>query len=135
MYKTKTLAISICVLLTSVSQAEMTHSSMDSKPGCCEKNNVNMMNMSPEQHVQMMKDHMKKMDPMMMQALGPKDKNYDLRFMDVMIMHHEGGIKMAKDALKNAIHPELKDMAQKIIDSQQKEIDQMQQWKKDWYGK
>lgn len=56
----------------------------------------------------------------------------DMMFLDMMIPHHEGALAMAKDALAKAEHAELKELAQKIIDKQQKEIDQMQQWKKEW---
>ena len=56
----------------------------------------------------------------------------DMMFIDMMIPHHEGGITMGQDALAKAEHPELKELAQKMIDKQTKEIDQMQQWKKAW---
>ncbi|STX50160.1 Uncharacterized protein conserved in bacteria [Legionella busanensis] len=74
------------------------------------------------------------MDKMMMDKLGKKDNQYDKRFIDLMIPHHEAAIMMAKDALNNAIHPEIKDMAQKIIDTQQKEIEQLKAWRSQWYG-
>jgi uncharacterized protein (DUF305 family) len=80
------------------------------------------MNMSSSDHKIMMKD------------LGPKDATYDKRFMDLMIVHHEGGIMMAKDALKNSGRPKIKELAQKIIDNQEKEIQQMKDWEKSWYG-
>lgn len=41
---------------------------------------------------------------------------------------------MAQQALEKSDRAEIKELAQNIIDSQQKEIDQMQQWRKDWYG-
>ncbi|MFO2971178.1 DUF305 domain-containing protein [Legionella pneumophila serogroup 10] len=74
------------------------------------------------------------MDQMMMDKLGKKDTQYDKRFIDLMIPHHEAAIMMAKDALKNATHPEIKEMAQKIIDTQQKEIEQLKTWRNQWYG-
>ncbi|WP_131783895.1 DUF305 domain-containing protein [Legionella gresilensis] len=74
------------------------------------------------------------MDKMMMDKLGKKDNQYDKRFIDLMIPHHEGAIMMAKDALQNATHPEIKELAQKIIDSQQKEIDQLKSWRAQWYS-
>jgi uncharacterized protein (DUF305 family) len=51
-----------------------------------------------------------------------------------MIPHHEGALVMAKDALAKSDRPEIKQLAQAILDSQQREIDQMQQWKKEWYN-
>jgi len=41
---------------------------------------------------------------------------------------------MAKDALKNATHKEIKEMAAKIITDQQKEIEQLKKWRKNWYA-
>ncbi|STX55476.1 Uncharacterized protein conserved in bacteria [Legionella beliardensis] len=74
------------------------------------------------------------MDKMMMEKLGKKDNQYDKRFIDLMIPHHEAAIMMAKDALNNATHPEIKEMAQKIIDAQEKEIQQLKAWRSQWYG-
>ncbi|OLP20044.1 hypothetical protein BST81_02055 [Leptolyngbya sp. 'hensonii'] len=67
--------------------------------------------------------------------LGAADADFDLRFMNAMIPHHEGAVAMAKDALTKAQHPELRQLANEIIASQQAEIDQMKQWRKTWYGK
>jgi len=55
----------------------------------------------------------------------------DMGFIDMMIPH-QGGLAMGQGALVKVEHPELKDLAQKMIDMQKKEIDQMQQWKKAW---
>lgn len=73
-------------------------------------------------------------DMMMMQDLGPADERYDLRFIDAMIPHHEGALIMARDALTKAKRPEIKEMSKAIIHSQQKEIDTMKQWRKNWYA-
>lgn len=59
-------------------------------------------------------------------------KALDLMFIDMMVPHHEGALAMGKDALAKAEHQEIKDFSQKMIDSQTKEIAQMQQWKKAW---
>ncbi|WP_460206649.1 DUF305 domain-containing protein [Scytonema sp. NUACC21] len=71
----------------------------------------------------------------MLEDLGTADANFDLRFMNAMIVHHEGALDMAKDALNKSQRPEVKKLAQEIIDSQQKEIDEMKQWRKAWYNK
>jgi len=52
-----------------------------------------------------------------------------------MIPHHQGAITMAQDALSKSKRPEIKQLAQEIITSQQKEIDQMKQWRQAWYKK
>ncbi len=72
---------------------------------------------------------------MMKMDLGAADEQFDLRFMNAMIPHHEGAIIMAKDALSKAKHPELKQLANEIIASQQAEVDQMKKWRQVWYQK
>lgn len=58
---------------------------------------------------------------------------FDLAFIDAMIPHHQSAIDAGKLALQQATHPEIKQLAQKIIDAQQKEIDQMKAWRTAWY--
>ncbi|MCL1492703.1 MAG: DUF305 domain-containing protein [Pseudanabaena sp. Salubria-1] len=65
--------------------------------------------------------------------LGVADADYDLRFLDGMTPHHQGAIAMAEDVLKNSQRPELKKLAQEIIQAQKKEIAQMAEWRKAWY--
>jgi uncharacterized protein (DUF305 family) len=67
--------------------------------------------------------------------LGKADANFDRRFLDAMIPHHEGAIVMAQDALAKSKRPEVQKLAKAIIADQQIEIDNMKQWRKDWYGK
>ncbi len=67
--------------------------------------------------------------------LGPADENYDLRFIDAMIPHHEGAIVMAKDILQKSKRPELQKFANTIISAQTDEIAQMKAWRKAWYPK
>jgi uncharacterized protein (DUF305 family) len=84
-----------------------------------------MMAMSPEQMRGMM----------MQQDLGAVDAQFDLRFINAMIPHHEGAITMAKEVLRKTKRPEIQQMAQAIITSQQAEIEQMNRWRKAWYGR
>src|SRR3990172_6980220 len=58
----------------------------------------------------------------------------DAHFIEQMIPHHEDAITMANLALTNAKKSEIKQLAQNIVDSQSKEIDEMKGWYKDWYG-
>lgn len=58
---------------------------------------------------------------------------FDAMFIDSMIMHHEGAISMAEQALKEASRPEIKSMANDIIRAQKSEITQMRQWRDSWY--
>ena len=57
---------------------------------------------------------------------------FDLMFIDMMIPHHQGAVAMANDALSKAEHAEVKALARKIIDAQQKEIGMMTTWKAAW---
>jgi len=72
-------------------------------------------------------------DMMMKGDLGAADAQFDLRFINAMIPHHEGAVVMAKDALSKSKRPQIKKLAQEIISSQQKEIDQLTQWRKASY--
>jgi uncharacterized protein (DUF305 family) len=57
---------------------------------------------------------------------------FDLKFLELMIEHHQSAIDMAQPGIKNAKHQEVKDLARAIVDAQSKEIAQMKQWQKDW---
>lgn len=76
-----------------------------------------------------MMDHNRSMD------LGAADVNYDLRFIDAMMMHHQGAVVMATEALEKSQRPEIKQLANNIIAAQKKEIAQMKQWRTAWYPK
>ncbi len=71
---------------------------------------------------------------MMNMNLGAADDQFDLRFMNAMIPHHESAVVMANDALSKSKRPEIKKLAEDIVSSQQAEIAQMKQWKKTWYN-
>ena len=58
----------------------------------------------------------------------------DRTFIEMMIPHHQGAIEMAKMAISRAKSPEVKKLAQSIIKDQNREIQQMQTWYKQWYG-
>ena len=65
--------------------------------------------------------------------LGAADDQFDLRFINAMIPHHEGAIVMGKDALQKSQRPAVRKLAEEIVKSQQQEIDQLKQWRKAWY--
>jgi len=75
------------------------------------------------------------MGPMMGQPLDQlSGDEFDKAFLSQMTMHHAMAVEMAKPAVANASHQELKDLAQSIINDQTNEIAQMRSWAKDWYG-
>ena len=60
---------------------------------------------------------------------------FDRAFIDAMVPHHRSAIEMAKAAKTAGLtQPELVEIADNIISSQQTEIDQMLAWREDWYG-
>lgn len=65
--------------------------------------------------------------------LGPADADFDKRFLNAMLPHHEGAVVMAQDALAKSKRPEIQKLAQEIVSSQEAEIKQMKQWKQAWY--
>lgn len=61
------------------------------------------------------------------------DAPYDALFIDSMIVHHQGAITMANQALAEATRPELRALSEAILATQQAEIEQMQAWRQAWY--
>lgn len=78
-------------------------------------------------------DSMSMSEHAMTMDLGPKDDEFDLRFVDGMILHHRGAIAMSEAAITNSSRPEVKELAQNIIKAQEDEISQMQTWRQAWY--
>ena len=63
---------------------------------------------------------------------GKSGDEFDQAFISTMIEHHEGAVEMAKQAQQHAKHNELKSLSSAIITAQQKEIDQLKLWQKQW---
>jgi len=62
-----------------------------------------------------------------------KGRDFDIAFLSQMIAHHEAAVDMARKALALNAKPKTKEMAQKVIDAQTKEIAQMTGWLKEWF--
>ncbi|MDF7681618.1 DUF305 domain-containing protein [Enterobacteriaceae bacterium ESL0689] len=71
-------------------------------------------------------DGMKDMHEKMMAGIADPDP--DKAFAKGMTAHHEGAISMAETELKYGKDPEMKKLAQEIINAQKKEINQMNDW-------
>lgn len=56
---------------------------------------------------------------------GKEGEAFDKEFLIQMITHHENGVEMAKLALQKSSNADIKALAQKIIDAQNTEIEQM----------
>jgi hypothetical protein len=72
------------------------------------------------------------MDDMTAALEGKTGDDFDRTFLELMVPHHQGAIDMAKLAEGSAKHEEIKAMTKDILTAQQREIDQMNQWLKDW---
>ena len=57
-------------------------------------------------------------------------KDPDVAFAAGMLPHHIGAVKMAEVELKYGKDPEMRKLAENIINAQQAEIEQMQKWLK-----
>ena len=55
---------------------------------------------------------------------------FDMMFVDMMIPHHQGAIEMSREALQRSQRQEINSFAQQVIEKQQKEIAELQAWKK-----
>lgn len=62
-------------------------------------------------------------------------KPFDRKFIDMMVPHHQGAIRMARVELARGEDPDLMQLAESIIDAQAREIDEMNRWRTEWYGK
>src|SRR5215216_5157551 len=69
------------------------------------------------------------MDPQELANQEPFDK----AFIDAMIPHHQSAIEMALVAREKSKNPQIKELAENIISAQQTEIEQMKQWREQWY--
>ena len=66
------------------------------------------------------------------QQLANRDP-FDKAFTDAMIPHHQSAIEMATVAREESTIPEIKQLAENIVSAQQREIEQMKQWREQWY--
>jgi uncharacterized protein (DUF305 family) len=71
--------------------------------------------------------------PMMKNSPNATKAPFDLQFIDTMIQHHEGAVKMAQMALDKGQNKKIKKMAQNMIDDQQSEITKMKEMRKSSY--
>lgn len=65
--------------------------------------------------------------------LGRADALFDLRYINAMIAHHRGAMLLAAEA-KRSERTEIRDLAKAIEEGEPRLIDELYQWKKEWYG-
>jgi len=61
-------------------------------------------------------------------------KRFDQMFIDMMVPHHQGAIRMARIELAEGEDSRLQELSTAIIDAQSREIEQMNEWRAMWYG-
>lgn len=59
---------------------------------------------------------------------------FDRAFVDVMVPHHRGAVKMAEVVLESTQDSELRDLAEAIVSTQQREIEEMNAFRRKKYG-
>ncbi len=62
-------------------------------------------------------------------------EQFDQAFIEQMIPHHQMGIMMARMVDNSSSRAEIQGLAESIIRTQSEEIDRMQQWYQEWYGR
>lgn len=73
------------------------------------------------------------MEHMDMESLV-RAKPFDRAFIDEMVAHHQGAIRMAHAVMDKTKDAEIKQLANSIVKAQTSEIRDMNTWRKKWYG-
>lgn len=58
---------------------------------------------------------------------------FDQAFIDAMIQHHQSAIDAAQSALSQSGREEILKLSEEIIAAQSREIEQLRQWRAEWY--
>ncbi|MFN8015441.1 MAG: DUF305 domain-containing protein [Acidimicrobiia bacterium] len=111
-YVIAAVSLVICVLIT-LGISNMNNNNHDMSSG-----SKMDMNMSMSEMTSQMKD-----------LNGDK---FDAKFIEMMIVHHQGAIDMAELIPSRAKHQEIKDLGKAIIKAQTGEIKDMKKWQKEW---
>jgi uncharacterized protein (DUF305 family) len=83
--------------------------------------------------MEMSQEQMRGMGMMMNPERLAHSEPFDRAFIDAMIPHHQSAIEMAQVAYEKSENPRIKELAKNIVSAQQREIEQMKQWRKEWY--
>ncbi len=63
----------------------------------------------------------------------PMMQHSDRHFLEMMLYHHQGTIEMVKLAPSRSKHPEMLKLADSMLQTQTREMSQLQSWYKSWY--
>lgn len=79
------------------------------------------------------------MTTMEMECPGPlaalHGEEFDVAFISMMVAHHQAAIEMSEWLLERTDDPKLEEAAEAVITAQGPEIEQMEAWLEDWYGR
>jgi hypothetical protein len=69
-------------------------------------------------------------------SVGPFEEGepFDRQFIDRMVPHHAMAIYSAQHMISGSPRPEMRELADDIVESQSEQIDQMRAWREEWYG-
>jgi uncharacterized protein (DUF305 family) len=73
------------------------------------------------------------MGSMMGSSDEDEEKPFDLQFIDEMIPHHQMALISSEHMISNSQRPEIRQLYENIQKSQSEQIEQMQEWRKEWY--
>jgi uncharacterized protein (DUF305 family) len=73
------------------------------------------------------------MGSQMMRSFDEEEKLFDLQFIDKMIPHHQSALMSSEHMISNSKRPEMRQLYENIQKSQSEQIEQMQEWRKEWY--
>jgi uncharacterized protein (DUF305 family) len=83
--------------------------------------------------VEMSQEQMRGMGLMMDPQELADRKPFDKAFIDAMIPHHHSAIEMAQVAYRESDDPDIKTLAESIVEAQTREITRMEGWRQQWY--
>lgn len=66
--------------------------------------------------------------------LGSSDENFDLRFLNAMIIHHEEAIAVSKEAMAKSTNKEILGTAGAVNNILSENLKQLESWREAWYG-
>lgn len=66
--------------------------------------------------------------------LGTRDDLFDLRLLNGLIVHHEEAIEKAKEMLGKSTRTDVLNLANAVITSLSKSLEQLNAWRSAWYG-
>lgn len=95
---------------------------------------ISMLNELIPATARMSDEMMTQMDPEAQVAAFCAGEDANLTFIDLTIPHHESAIAISTVALQRAVHPELKEIAQRVIDAQQREVGELRLIRSDLTG-